>query len=103
MKPLTTVLIILTIVALVAVPLLLPVKGDPDKAFSGSDDQAEEAIKEHNPDYVRWVTPVWKPPSSEVESGIFAIQAAAGAGVLGYLIGYLRGKASRVGKPDAHV
>jgi cobalt/nickel transport protein len=102
-KPVWIAVVVLAIIGLFAVPLILAKNGDPDKTFMGTDDRAQEAIKERNPEYVRWAKPLWSPPSTEVESGIFAIQAAAGAGVLGYVIGYLRGKASRVGKPDAHV
>ncbi|MFC7571602.1 hypothetical protein ACFQX8_03525 [Klenkia terrae] len=35
------------------------------------------------------------PGSSEVESGLFALQAALGGGVLGYVLGRLRGRRSR--------
>jgi cobalt/nickel transport protein len=34
--------------------------------------------------------------SPEIESGLFALQAAAGAGVLGFLAGYRRGTARRL-------
>ena len=70
-------------------PLLLP--GD----FKGSDDKATELITHHNPDYHPWMTPVWTPPSDEIASLLFALQAGIGAGVLGYIIGYRRGRQQR--------
>ena len=35
---------------------------------------------------------IWEPPSGEIESLLFALQAAIGAGFIGYFIGYIRGK-----------
>ena len=54
-------------------------------SFKGSDDQGTEAIEATG--YQPWFKPIWTPPSSEVESLLFALQAAFGAGVLGYVIG----------------
>jgi cobalt/nickel transport protein len=68
---------------LVAAPLVLPIAGK----FGGSDDQARDAIAATG--YQPWFAPLWIPPSSEVESLIFALQAALGAGGLGYVLGRL--------------
>ncbi len=76
------------VIALAAVPLMTLKHAE----FGGSDDQAEEAITEMNPDYKPWFAPFWEPPGGEVESLLFALQAALGAGVLGYGLGFLRGK-----------
>jgi cobalt/nickel transport protein len=74
--------------AIVALPLLLPgVNGD----FRGTDDRASEAIAAAHPGYEPWAQPVWKPPSGEIEGLLFALQAALGAGVLGYVIGRRHG------------
>lgn len=78
--------------AIIAAPLVLPGLGGE---FKGSDDLGTDAIIAARPGYQPWVQPLWKPPSSEVESLLFALQAALGAGVLGYLIG--RRHASRQG------
>jgi cobalt/nickel transport protein len=61
--------------------------------FGGSDDQASAMISNIQPGYHRWVEPLWEPPSSEIESLIFALQAALGAGLLGYYFGRKRGLA----------
>lgn len=77
------ILLVVAVVALLAVPVLF-VPGE----YAGSDGQAGEAIEATG--YQPWFSPVWEPPSGEIESGIFAMQAAAGAGVLGYCIGVAR-------------
>jgi cobalt/nickel transport protein len=92
-------LLVVGVVALVGAPLLMPLAG-AKKAFTGTDDQAQETIKDVRPDYDRWVEPVWEPPSGEVQTLLFSLQAAAGAGVLGYVIGYLRGRAGRAENSD---
>jgi len=71
-------------VAIVAAPLVLPGLGGD---FKGSDDQGTDAILASRPGYQPWFQPLWKPPSDEVESLLFALQAALGAGFLGYMIG----------------
>ncbi len=70
--------------AIVAAPLVIPgLRGE----FKGSDDLATGAINEAQPGYQPWFQPLWKPPSDEVESLLFSLQAALGAGILGYVIG----------------
>lgn len=75
------------VVALAVVPLMTLKHAE----FGGSDDQAEQAITQLHPEYKPWFTPFWEPPGGEVESLLFALQAAIGAGVLGYGLGFLRG------------
>lgn len=70
--------------AIVAAPLIIPGLGGD---FKGSDDLGTDAISEARPGYKPWFQPLWKPPSDEVESMFFALQAAIGAGFLGYVIG----------------
>jgi len=60
--------------------------------FSGADSIALEAIKETNPEYKPWFNSFWEPPGGETESLLFALQAAFGAGFLGYYIGYKKGQ-----------
>ncbi|KJS85831.1 MAG: cobalamin biosynthesis protein CbiN [Peptococcaceae bacterium BICA1-8] len=81
-------LILLCAVFLIIIlPLLLV-----DSDFSGADGIALEAIKETNQEYKPWFTSFWQPPGGETESLLFALQAAFGAGFLGYYIGYKKGQ-----------
>jgi len=57
-----------------------------DSEFGGADGAGEEAILEIAPDYEPWFSPLWE-PKPETESMLFALQAAIGAGVIGYFIG----------------
>jgi cobalt/nickel transport protein len=75
-------------VVLLAVMPLVFVRGE----FSGSDGQAEEAIKQSHPTYQPWFKPLFEPASGEIESLLFASQAALGAGVIGYVIGLYKGR-----------
>ncbi|MGB9928135.1 MAG: energy-coupling factor ABC transporter substrate-binding protein [Methanosarcina sp.] len=64
-----------------------------DAEFQGADGQAEGAIKEITGETYEPVSkPLWEPPSGEIESLLFGLQAAIGAGVLGYFLGYYRAK-----------
>ncbi|PVY96913.1 energy-coupling factor ABC transporter substrate-binding protein [Actinomycetospora cinnamomea] len=85
----TNILLLLAVVLLAAVPLLLGL-GQGEEPFSGADSRAESAITEDHPTYEPWFSSVFEPPSGEVESGLFAVQAALGAGVLGYCLGVVR-------------
>ncbi|GIM28559.1 cobalt transport protein CbiN [Clostridium polyendosporum] len=75
---------------LIILCILLVVTGlvlGSDKGFSGTDDRAEQAINEINSNYKPWFNSMWEPPSSEIESLLFSLQAALGAGFIGYYIG----------------
>jgi cobalt/nickel transport protein len=94
MKRMNLVLLGLVLV-LVALPLLLPVTTGLSEPFAGADAQAQAAIALANPDYEPWFSPLWEPPSGEVESLLFALQAALGAGLMGYYLGLRRGQRER--------
>lgn len=81
------VLLMVLLVALAVAPLFIARNAE----FSGADSQAEQAITEINVRYRPWFVPVWKPPSGEIETFLFAVQAALGAGFIGFYIGYQRG------------
>jgi len=86
-------LLLLAVVSLTLVPLWMthPVKEGTD-AFSGADAQAETLITKIRPDYAPWAKPLWEPPSGEIESLLFGVQAAVGAGLIGYCLGFYRGR-----------
>lgn len=90
---LLNILLVTLVVGLVAAPLLFKKGSD----FSGADGLAEEAIGEINRGYQPWFKPIWEPPSGEVESLLFSLQAALGAGFIGYYLGYVRGRARKEG------
>jgi len=77
---------------LAIVPLFMGYQGK--QIFAGADDRAEAAIREIRPDYQPWFKPVWEPPSGEIESLLFALQAALGAGFLGFYLGLRQGQAA---------
>ena len=77
-------ILIFLVIALAVIPLVL-VKG---AEFSGADDQASEAIAQLQPGFTPWFHSLWVPPSGEIESLLFAVQAALGTGFIAYFFGY---------------
>ena len=63
--------------------------------FGGADGEAEAAISEVQPNYQPWFQPLIEPASKEIESLLFASQAALGAGIIGYAIGIYKGRQER--------
>lgn len=90
MKKYENLILIVLVVAIVAFPLIWKAGAE----FGGADDQVKDVVGEINPDYKPWFKSLWTPPSAEVESFLFAVQAAIGAGVIGYWIGFQRGRRS---------
>ena len=90
-------LILLAAVVLLAIfPLWLVQKPGPDadgqevEIFAGSDDQAKNLIGEIAPEFTPWFEPLMEPASGEIASLLFAVQAAIGAGFIGYYLGVSR-------------
>jgi cobalt/nickel transport protein len=64
-----------------------------DAEYGGSDDMPEGVIGEITDGNFKPIAePIWEPPSGEIESLLFGLQAAIGAGSLGYFFGYYRAK-----------
>jgi cobalt/nickel transport protein len=87
----TTWLLLALVVVLAIVPLFL----NPGSEFGGADGMAEETIAEISPDVEPWFDPIWEPPGGETESLLFGLQAALGAGIIGYFFGLKRGERSK--------
>ena len=58
-----------------------------DSEFEGADGEAEGVIEKINPGYEPWFEAFWEPPSGEIESLLFSLQVAIGAGAIGYILG----------------
>ena len=91
MKPIAKNGLLLLIVAVLA---FAPLYYARTAKIAGADDQASAAIKSIDANYKPWFKPFWKPPSAEVESFLFALQAAIGSGFVFYYLGYAKGKHS---------
>ncbi|HDR73539.1 MAG TPA: energy-coupling factor ABC transporter substrate-binding protein [Methanoculleus sp.] len=65
-------------------------QGEDEEAWGGADGVAAEIIEDSG--YEPWFDPIWEPPSGEIESLFFSLQAAIGAIVIGYFFGYYRGR-----------
>ena len=63
------------------------------EAWGGTDTGASAVITATG--YQPWFKPLWVPPSSEIETLIFSLQAALGSLVIGYFFGYYRGRRDR--------
>jgi cobalt/nickel transport protein len=82
--------LVVAIIALFAVPLALRLgaPADPEaEGYAGTDSVATEVVEESG--YTPWFEPLFSPSSGEVESGLFALQAATGAGAFGFALGRL--------------
>ncbi|MCF2165941.1 MULTISPECIES: energy-coupling factor ABC transporter substrate-binding protein [Halobacterium] len=56
-------------------------------AWGGTDGVANDTITTINPSYEPWFQSLWTPPSGEIESLLFSIQAAVGGIIIGYYLG----------------
>ena len=87
------ILLILGVIVLGLLPLWIVERpaagpnGETAEIFTGADDQARNLIGEINPDYQPWFESLIEPASGEIASMLFALQAAIGAGFIGYYIG----------------
>lgn len=79
----TVLVLALLVVVIAVVPLFLRQGAE----FGGADDAASGVIEELDSSYKVWADPIMEPASGEIESLLFCLQAALGAGVIGYGIG----------------
>jgi cobalt/nickel transport protein len=95
---------ILLVLALVVIFVVSFVVGgqytDSEERFAGTDATATATIEENHPDFEPWFQPFFAPESGEVESGLFALQAALGGTVLGFAIGVLYGRRRKEDEPN---
>lgn len=80
----------IVLIAIMLVIFVAPLILLPEAEYGGADGAAEEAISDTG--YTPWFSPIWEPPSGEIESLLFALQAAIGTMIIGYFVGYERGK-----------
>lgn len=95
MKKSTSIILLAVVIILFIAPLVMyNGYGEDEGYFGGADDQAVEAIEETG--YEPWFSSnLWEPPSGEIESLLFALQAAIGALIIGYAFGYWRGQSKK--------
>ena len=74
----------------------------PNAEFGGADGEAEAAITEIDPDYKPWFETLLEPASGEIESLLFALQAAIGAGVVGFVLGRITAKSKDKKTAEGH-
>jgi cobalt/nickel transport system permease protein len=82
-------LLAIGVILLVTIPLAL--LGGTE--FGGTDDAASDMIETiTNGTYTTWFDSIWTPPSGEIESLLFCVQAAIGAGICGFVLGRISKK-----------
>lgn len=96
MKPATTNLLMLAGAAvLIVAPLLFVHIPEGTEGWTGADAQAEGVITALAPDYKPWFSPLMEPASGEIESMLFAMQAAIGAAIIGFVAGKLSSRQAK--------
>jgi cobalt/nickel transport protein len=85
-------LIVLALILLFAAQFFY-ISSTTNSEYGGADDKPEGVIGEiTGGTYEPIAKPIWEPPSGEIESLLFALQAAIGAIIIGYFLGYYRAK-----------
>lgn len=89
--------VVLTLVSFRVGRIVHDSAGDAAKTelFAGADANAVHLITKLHPEYKPWFAPVWQPPSGEIESLLFGLQAAIGSGLVFHYLGYHRGRKSK--------
>ncbi len=90
-SPWITVALLSGVIVLFVLSFAFGRQSHADEPFAGTDSVVTDTLAaDHG--VQPWFTPVFEPGSGEIESGLFALQAALGAGVLGFALGNLRGR-----------
>jgi cobalt/nickel transport protein len=100
-----TIILLVLVAVIVIFPLALyNGKGEDQGYFGGADDQGPAYIS-NTTGYQPWFQSLWTPPSGEIESLLFATQAAIGAIIIGYVFGYwsCQAKAKRREEMDKEI
>lgn len=79
--------LILGVIILTIAPLLF-IKDE----YTGTDGEAQKIIQEIQPHYQPWIKAILIPPSPEIENLLFVTQGVIGAGIIGYAIGFYKGR-----------
>ena len=101
MKRYQNLLMMTAVVVLVALPLWMVKKPAPGadgkevQIFAGADERAKNLVGVISPGYKPWFKPLMEPPGGEISSMLFALQAALGAGFIGYWYGCSRTRAKQ--------
>lgn len=92
-SPWVTLALVAAIVVIFVLSFALAPKptSDDEEAFAGTDSVVTEVLEGEGAE--PWFEPIFEPGSGEIESGLFALQAALGAGIVGFALGNLRGRA----------
>ena len=88
------IILLIAVIIILIIPLVMySGLGEDQGYFGGSDDQGSDSVSETG--YKPWFNSIWVPPSGEIESLLFALQAAIGALIIGYFFGLWRGQKSK--------
>jgi cobalt/nickel transport protein len=91
-------LIVIALILLFVIQFIY-ISSTTNSEYGGADDKPEQAIHDiTGGTYKPIAKPIWEPPSGEIESLIFALQAAFGAIIIGYFLGYYRAKSRYEGQ-----
>lgn len=87
------------VILIVTIPLAL--LGNTE--FGGTDNAGSGLIEEINGGYTPWFESFWEPPSGEIESLLFCVQAAIGAGICGFVLGRISRKTKKEDENDTEI
>jgi cobalt/nickel transport protein len=80
---------------------MAPVLMYQGKEFKATDSINITAIEAVKPGYKPWFEPIIKPSGGEVETFLFATQAAIGSGIACYILGLYKGRTERQKSDEA--